>query len=251
MKNIYLLMTFLILISTDLFASTSADVKVLESSEEIRLLSQKISREYLMLYKYPNKKNIKKQLNNFLDRLDIDFKNIARTTKDSDTKDVLEFLAYSKDQIADMFKKSADKDKAALMLDYSETLLEGADSIAKSHLYEFSKEEKMLMATKEIKYLLERIGKYYMALNVGFADTVNKEKLNEAVNNLEKELDQIRAYKYPSSLAIKQNDLIAFWDSSKSYYKSDKLFIPNLLQEMSENMEKLISQLAIYHSKNQ
>ena len=56
---------------------------------------------------------------------------------------------------------------ARLILKYSEVLLEGAKSIAKWHRYNFSKEEKILMQSKEIQYLIERAIKYYMAFQIG------------------------------------------------------------------------------------
>ena len=67
------------------------------------------------------------------------------------------FLIYSKDQISQMINAKADMEKAALMLDYSEIFLEGAKSISQVHRYAFSKEEKMLMVSKKMEYLLERM----------------------------------------------------------------------------------------------
>ena len=141
----------LLLLGLTLFseAATRGDVKVIEASENIRYLSQKIVKNYLFFYKNQKQKETKKRLKKELNQLSNDLRIIATTTKDTDTKDILEFLAYSKDQIEQIFNEKADKEKAALMLDYSETLLEGADSIALAHKYNFSREEQMLMVTKK------------------------------------------------------------------------------------------------------
>ena len=193
-----------------------------------------------------------KLLQRGLYKLSDDFRIIATTTKDADTKDILEFLAYSKDQIEQIFNEKVDKEKAALMLDYSETLLEGADSIANAHKYDFSKEEKMLMVTKKVEYLLERITKYYMALNVGFNTATNKEQMQESINKLEENIEKINLYKYPDQIEEIQVKMNQSWKENKIFFnKSESLFIPKLMFMSINHLEDIVVQIALYHSKNQ
>ena len=244
----------LLLLSFSIFANaaTRGDVKVIEASENIRYLSQKIVKDYLLLYKNEAQLEVKSRLTKELQLLSSDLRIIATTTKDADTKDILEFLAYSKDQILQIFDEKVDKEKAALMLDYSETLLEGADSIALAHKYNFSKEEKMLMLTKKIEYLLERITKYYMALNVGFKNTTNKEQLNTAMAEVEESLVEMSLYAYPEELKSTQLELDRSWGANRIFFhKSESLFIPKLMFISIAHLESIVSQLALYHSKNQ
>jgi len=252
MKNIFY--TFFLLLGVTLFseAATRGDVKVIEASENIRYLSQKIVKDYLFFYKNPEKREVKKSLNKTLDKLSNDFRVIATTTKDTDTKDILEFLAYSKDQIEEIFNEKVDKEKAALMLDYSETLLEGADSIANSHKYDFSEEEKMLMVTKEMEYLLERITKYYMALHVGFNNDINKEQMQESITKFEENIEKINLYQYPVETQKMQVKMDESWKANKIFFdKSESLFIPKLMFTSIDYLENIITQIALYHSKNQ
>ena len=173
----------LLLLGVTLFseAATRGDVKVIEASENIRYLSQKMVKEYLFFYYNPRKMEVRSGLEKALDSLSDDFRIIATTTKDIDTKNVLDFLMYSKNEIEQIFNEKPDQDKCSMMLGYSETILEGADSIASAHKYDFSKEEKMLMVTKKMEYLLERITKYYMAFGVGFNTATNKEKMEDTI----------------------------------------------------------------------
>ena len=233
-------------------AATRGDIKVIEASENIRYLSQKMVKDYLFFYKNPEKKGLKKNLEQTLDKLNDDFRIIATTTKDGDTKDILEFLAYSKDQIEQIFNEKVDKERAALMLDYSETLLEGADSIASAHKYDFSDEEKMLMVTKEMEYLLERVTKYYMALHVGFNNATNKEQMQEAIAKLEENIAQINTYTYPAEFQEIQLKMNESWKANKSFFdQSDTLFIPKLMFASVDYMEDVVVQIALHHSKNQ
>ncbi len=234
-----------------IISATRGDIKVIEASENIRYLSQKLVKEYLFFYKYPEKTEVNVELEKILLKLNDDFRIIATTTKDSDTKDVLEFLAYSKDQIEEIFLEKPNSEKAALMLDYSETLLEGANSIALAHKYDFSKEEKMLMTTKKMDYLLERITKYYMALNMGFNNPTNQESMKEAMNEFEENIQKINLYKYPEEQVKAQINMNMSWEANKVFLtKSDTLFIPKLMFTSTEHLENMIAKIALYHSKN-
>jgi len=252
MKNIFHLFFLFVFLTLSSKAVTRGDIKVIEASENIRYLSQKLAKDYLFFYKYPQKQVIKLELEKSLFKLTDDIRIIATTTKDIDTKSILEFLAYSKDQISNIFNEKPDEEKAALMLDYSETLLEGADSIAIAHQYNFSEEEKMLMVTKEMEYLLERITKYYMAVNIGFNTLTNQEAMKEAIQGFEENIYQINFYKYPTEKVQLQIQLNDSWESSKMFFiQSKKLFIPLLMFSSVDYIENIISILALHHSKNQ
>ncbi len=233
-------------------SATRGDIKVIEASENIRYLSQKMVKDYLFFYKNQDKLEVKRGLDKSLDKLNDDFRIIATTTKDGDTKDILEFLAYSKDQIEEIFNAKADNESAALMLDYSETLLEGADSIANAHMYDFSREEKMLMLTKKIEYLLERVMKYYIAIHVDFNTPTNQEQMKKAINSIEEGFVEISLYEYPKEMKMIQKNLNDSWRANRLFFnKSDKLFIPKLMFISISHMEKMIDEIALYHSKNQ
>ena len=233
-------------------AATRGDVKVIEASENIRYLSQKMVKDYLFLYKYPEQAEVKNRLDRELRSLGNDLRVIATTTKDSDTKDILEFLAYSKDQISEIFEQKIDEESAALMLDYSETLLEGADSIALAHKYDFSNEEKMLMTMKKITYLLERVTKYYMALNIGFDNTTNKEQIQIAIDEIEASLLIVSQYTYPNEMQSTQLDLAKDWQANRVFFdESETLFIPKLIFISVNYLEDTIAKLELFHSKNQ
>ena len=94
MKNILYISLLLVGFSLVSEAATRGDIKVIEASENIRFLSQKIVKDYLFFYKHQDKVEIKRSLQKSLNKLTEDFRIIATTTKDGDTKDILEFLAY-------------------------------------------------------------------------------------------------------------------------------------------------------------
>lgn len=233
-------------------SATRGDIKVIEASENIRYLSQKMVKLYLYFYKNPTKFQAKRDLERMLLALNDDFRIIVTTTKDSDTKDILEFLAYSKDQIAEIFSEVPNEERAALMLDYSETLLEGADSVAVAHRYDFADEEKMLMVTKEMEYLLERMSKYYMALHAGFDSPTNKDAMQESIMHFEENIAKINLYAYPKQEREQKMAMNASWKATQAFLeKSETLFIPNLMNASVAHLENIVAKIALFHTQNQ
>jgi len=230
---------------------TRGDVKIIEATENIRYLSQKMAKEYLFFYTYPDNINIKNNLYDSLKKLGKNLQIIAAVTKDEDTNNILEFLAYSKEEILTLLKEKPTNERAVLMLDYSETLLEGADSIGKTYAYAFSNEEEMLVASKNVKYLLERITKYYMALYHGYNSENNRVNLEKAIVKLTDYLSKLDTYTYPREVANAREKIDLVWHRDKEVLDNiDQYYIPNLLFDSVVYLEEKVDILALYHSQN-
>ena len=229
---------------------TRGNVKIIEATEQIRFLSQEMAKMYLFMFKAPRKDVVRTSLKKMLLRLNDNLQVIKTTTKDADTKDILEFLAYSKDQIAQIIAEDLSEENAALMLDYSETLLEGADSIAAAHAYAFTKEERMLIVNKKMEYLLERMMKYYFAIHLGFDNTTNREQLKAAVLKFDNDLNVLRAYEYPEEMRPVTKELERSWKNNRRFFETEDRFIPKLMLYSTAYAESLIGQVTLYHNKN-
>lgn len=233
-------------------AATRGDVNVIEASENIRYLSQKIVKDYLYYYHNIHNNDLKYDIDRSLTKLSDNFREIAVTTKDSDSKNILDYLAYSKNDIEKIMKSDMNSEKALQMLNYSETLLEGADAIENSHTYNFSKEEKMLMTTKNMEYLLERINKYYMSLQMGLNIEISKEEMDQAIVDFEANMQQVNLYNYPHEVKNIRTKVNKLWKTNRAFFLRGKvLFIPNLLHNSVAYLENAIAQITLYHSQNQ
>ena len=230
---------------------TRGNVQIIEATENIRYVSQKLAKEYLFFYLNPENEKIHKDLYTSLEVLGGNLRAISMVTKDEDTQNILEFLAYSKEEISALLGKKPTKDIAALMLDYSESLLEGADSIGRAYVYDFSKEEKMLVFAKNLKFFLERIGKYYMALKLGYDTENNKENMKEAIVALKEHFTYFDTYLYPAKLKGTEKLLANLLDSNiRIVNNEERYFIPSLLLDSITFFEEKADVLALYHSKN-
>lgn len=252
MKVILWILLLLMGIQQTVSAATRSEVNVLEATENIRYLSQRLSKNYLYLYANPLKTEIRKEIQSDLAGLVKNIRIISMTTSDEDTKNILEFLTYSKDQITQLIKEKPTKERAALMLDYSETLLEGANSIAKEHSYLFSKSEQMLMVGKSIDYLLERGAKYYLALGIGLGTEVNRKQMQESIDTLEEKIRILEKYNYPKEMLVSKKNLENFWEVTKSFFdRQKKIFVSNLMVLATNELEKIDARFILYHRKNQ
>jgi ribosomal protein S24E len=241
-----------IALSVTLFPSSRSDVKIIESTENIRYLGQKISKDYLYLYYNPKKIELKEELSKDIEMLELSIEDIGMSTINADSKNILDFLTYNKNEIKELLAKPVNRETGILILDYSESFLEGANSIASVHIYAYSDEEKMLMAMKELEYLLERVSKYYIASNLNLDKVNNFEHMIDAILKIDKIMKEIDRYNYPVKLEEESRDMQHIWKTHRDFlYKSDKIFLPTLLESSSRNLDKIIQDISLYHKKNQ
>ncbi len=252
MKKLLTILLMSLFVTTTLFASTRGDVKIIEASENIRLLGQKIAKDYLYYYKNPKKLNLKEDLEDDIEMLEESIIEIEMITKHKDSKNILDFLSYNKDEIKELLKEEVSKEKSILMLDYGESFLEGANSIAKEHSYAFSSEEKMLMSIKKMEYLLERTMKYYVATTLNIDKKNNFNSMKQSIVDLEKILAIINSYAYPKILVEEVDKMNDVWQKHRNFlYKSNELSVPNLLLSSEIILKKSIVKIALYHKQNQ
>jgi hypothetical protein len=252
MKKILFILSIVLGIMSNSEASTRSNVKIIEASEDIRYLSQKIAKEYLYLYYNPHKINLKIQLTNNMKNLKKSIEQIAINTQNTDSKNILNFLTYTNEEIQVLLEQEISSDKSILILDYSETFVEAANSIQSLHQYDFSNEEKMLMHLKELEYLLERVNKYYIASILNLNKISNKQHMKNALVKIEAILKIVKAYPYPKRVKEERSKIVEYWKSNKEFLNiSNKLSVPNLLLLFTENFRKSIKELEIYHKQNQ
>ena len=253
MMKKFLLIVFLIFsMLSQIEASTRGDVKIVEASENIRYLSQKVAKEYLYLYHNPKKINLKNKLSENMEALEKNIYEIAINTQSDDSKNILTFLTYTNDEIKLLLNQEVTKDKSILILDYSETFIEASTAIKSLHQYDFSEEEKMLMQLKELEYLLERVTKYYIASIMDLNKLSNTKQMQKTIEEIEYTLQIIKTYPYPQKIKIEKEKILDSWKIHKKFLMvSTKLSLPSLLSISIKNFKDNIKTLELYHKKNQ
>jgi hypothetical protein len=246
----YIIIAILSLVESS-YCSTRGDVKIIEATENIQYLSQKIATDYLFFYNKPTDDLLKKQLYNNINNLQFFVVDIADTTKDPHTKNILDYFTYKIELMKQIPNQKINESNARLILKYSELLLEGAKSIAKEHKYNFSKEEKILMQSKEIQYLIERAIKYYMAFQIGLNKKNNYKKMTRAIEDIDENMKEIAIYNYPYQLEKKLIEVNRVWKINKDFLiRVNQYSIPYLMLSTTEHIKNLLKDIEQYHKKN-
>jgi len=234
-------------------ATTRSDVKILEASESIKFISQNIVKEYFyQSLRDSDYTPSPKALLPIVSILDEKLRLIATATRSKDARNLLSFLSLSSEQIREIVTKPYSMESAALMIDYSETLLEGARSLIHEHGYDFSLEEQMFIRVKNMEYLLERINKYYLAYQAGFVAKHTLKALYQAVDQFDEELNALYRYGYSVSLSSELEAIRKYWRVVRVFYvTTKKRKLPNILYLSTLHLESALEQLALFHSKNQ
>lgn len=249
-----LVSTVAFLLGTTLFipAATLNDVKILEASENIKYLTQNITKNYLYLYTYPNKRHLKITIQDAIKDLEKNIQTIATTTKAEKTKELLDFFAYEKERIKLLLDQKPDTAKASEFLDFSEALTEGAQSIAGAIDYNYSFEDRMFIRSKRIEYLMEKLAKYYMVSGLSIHTASINEDMAKIVTDVEKNLAKIQQYTYPKTLNVQKTSLSKLWGTSKHYYTTvNEVKIPSLVLLATQGLQNIMAQIAIHHGKGE
>jgi len=110
-------------------------------------------------------------------------------------------------------------ENGALVMDYSESLLEGAELIAARHKNFNEVSETMLVDVERMEFLLERISKFYIAHYSGLRDEVNVSQLKLAVDEFEDNLKEVSSFDgFHASQKASLKKINSFWPIAKRFF---------------------------------
>lgn len=235
-------------------AEGNRNLLTVEAAEDIKFSSQKITKAYFYKQQGVRPDRAAKDLKKSFARLKKDLIVIQDGLQQGskEEKNIVVYLEYTMDELLDLVNKPYSKEHGALMIDYSESLLEGAEFVVEQHLHKGNAEETMLVATEELLFLLERINKFYIAYRAGFKDYNNVEQLKKAVQDFESTLARINAYtKYTEGTLTSRDKLNEFWPVAKEFFVDiEKGALPVIVLTSVEKLEKEIKVLEDFHHTN-
>ncbi len=216
-----------------------------------RMLSQKIAKAYFFhgLGVRPDK--TRRQLTESLEAFNRNFERLKRSVKDDRVQEMLAFLELAKEELSALVMKPYSRENAALVLDYSETLLEGSQDIVK-RLEERSrlKKEAIVDLAGRQRMLAQRIAKLYIAYQAGFRDPETAGALRSAVEEFEQAHERLRK----SSLNTPEIDALyakveKLWNAVARFYKDVErgglpVIVLTTTDRIMENMDTITHQYA-------
>ncbi|MEA3455569.1 MAG: type IV pili methyl-accepting chemotaxis transducer N-terminal domain-containing protein [Campylobacterota bacterium] len=162
--------------------TNSANTELLNLAGKQRMLSQRIAKNYFYKGMGVNTTKSKKQLDESLAQFNQTLKKLDGEVQNKKIKKMIMFINLSNDDFMSMSSEDYSLENGALVLDLSESMLEGSQYIVKA-LKENSKQhssELVDLAGKQ-RMLSQRIAKYYISYQAGIKDKNSIVQMNEAV----------------------------------------------------------------------
>jgi predicted transcriptional regulator len=202
-----------------LLAQPSVDnKKIIDLAGKQRMLSQTMAKDYFYIGKKINRSKAKKELENSLILFKRTQKNLNNNIKDSEIKNLISFVNMSLSEFESISKEEYNIDNATIILDLSESLLEGSDYIVKAltkgkssnHIIDISGKERMLS---------QRIAKYYIAYQAGIQDDNTLAQMQESVKEFNSILKELMSNKTNTpEINKKLADVNTMWKIVEKFY---------------------------------
>ena len=247
-KLLFVAMTLLVFSSTHILAKSTSQ-EILLHAETVKTISQDLAKNYFYIEEGIQISSAKKGLKRNMLELDETIRKLQVAAKKPETLSIVEFMFFSVDELKSTIKESFNPENGGLVLDYTETLLEGSESIAKHNK---GKNTTMLETVEEMEFLLGRASKYYIAFRAGYTDEINIRQAKQSVDEFEKLLAKVQNYTYSNKLANSAvKKLSKYWPVSKSFYLGiKKNELPTIVFISTKHMKKALDKLVTYHKKD-
>jgi hypothetical protein len=147
-----------------------------------RMLSQRIAKDYLYAGKNVAKSKATKELKVSLKELNSAHKLLVDSINDPEIQNLLSFVKMSGEDFEATAKKAFDLDNAQLVIDLSESMLEGSQYVVNSLKKKVKvKESAIVGMSGRQRMLAQRIAKYYIAYQAGIKDKNTVDQMKAAV----------------------------------------------------------------------
>lgn len=151
-----------------------------------RMLSQKIAKAYFFYGQGVRPDKTRKQLMDSINLFDKNYNVLLSNINDANIADMLVFVEMNKDELMPLAKQPFNKDNGALMLDFSETLLEASnDIVVRIEATTKAKKDKIVNISGRQRMLTQRIAKFYIAYQSGFKDVNTVNQLKQSMKEFE------------------------------------------------------------------
>jgi len=164
-------------------ATVIADtVKLIDMAGKQRMLSQRIAKDYLYAGEKVASSKANKQIKESLSELLQTHKVLVESINDPEIRNLLAFVEMSSEDFESTANEVFNLDNAQLVLDLSESMLEGSQYVVDS-LKDVVKvnESKIVEKAGKQRMLAQRIAKYYIAYQAGIKDKNTVNQMNAAV----------------------------------------------------------------------
>jgi len=157
-------------------------VKLIDVAGKQRMLSQRIAKDYLYIGKKVAVSKARKQMKASLEELVSAHKVLKNSINDPEIQNLLSFVELSIEDFKSTANEPFNLDNAQLIIDLSESMLEGSQYVVNSLKEKVKvKESAIVGKSGKQRMLAQRIAKYYIAYQAGIKDKNTVDQMKAAV----------------------------------------------------------------------
>ena len=256
-KKITLVSISLMLLSSVSFAKENSKVnasKLMDIAGKQRMLSQRIAKDYMYVGNKIATSKADKQLKVSLSEFLKIHNELSTLITNDEIKNLLDFVALSSNELKETANKDFTLDNAHLILDLTESMLEGnqyiVDSLKELHKL---KESNLLEKAAKERMLSQRIAKYYIAYQSGIKDENTVNSMKDTVKQFSENLDLLLKNKNNSvEINKKLKDIDKLWKIVHKFYNNiEKGGLPLIVFNTTDNITKKMDEITkLYIKKN-
>jgi len=238
--------------SISLFSTLSFGKSEISQNELIniagkqRMLSQRIAKDYLYIGRKiatsKAQREFKESMKNFL----LAHKKLHNSIDDPEIKNLLDFVALSSDDLKELASKEFSLDNAQLILDLSESMLEGSQYVFDSLQKRLKiKESNIIAIATKQRMLSQRIAKYYISYQSGIKDKNTIDMMQETVKDFSKNLNVLMKNGSNSSKVNKKlAEIDKLWKIVHKFYNNiEKGGLPLIVFNSTDKITKKMDEV--------
>jgi len=170
--------------------------KIINIAGKQRMLSQRIAKDYLYKGAGIAKDKASKEMKNSIIEFNKGIEILTKDINDEEIKNLIEFVKMSMDELNSIIKTPFNTNNAQLVLDLSESMLEGSQYIVDNLKQKYKlKSVKVVDKAGQQRMLAQRIAKYYIAYQLGIKDKNTIEQTKSAVKQFSDNNKFLTSYK--------------------------------------------------------
>ena len=225
-------------------------VKLIDIAGKQRMLSQRIAKDYLYIGKKVAVSKASKQLKVSIDELVSAHKLLVDSINDPEIKNLLSFVELSIEDFKATANEPFNLDNAQLIIDLSESMLEGSQYVVDSLKEKVEvKESAIVGKSGKQRMLAQRIAKYYIAYQAGIKDKNTVDQMKAAVSEFSQAHKALMSNPSNTPEINRQlNEIDRLWKIVYKFYLNiEKGGLPLIVFNTTDNITKKMNKItALY-----
>jgi len=224
----------------------SDTVKLIDIAGKQRMLSQRIAKDYLYAGRNVAQAKATKELKASLDELNRSHKLLVESINDPEIQNLLSFVQMSGEDFEATARKPFDLDNAQLIIDLSESMLEGSQYVVDSLKKKVKVKESAIvgMAGRQ-RMLAQRIAKYYIAYQAGIKDKNTVDQMKAAVKEFSQAHEKLMSNQANTpEINRRLNEIDRLWKIVYKFYMNiEKGGLPLIVFNTTNDITKKMNQI--------